>query len=195
MNKISFALIVGLLFVLTGNASAQVNRKDKGMDPEKLMTLKDITILGVKLTMPMGEIIAELESRGLHLDCKWTECTAKGPEYTIGIKHKVRASGAHPKHEKINMAATPLAIRYFQLTGEPANCEVVHRAIENYCPAGVTEFPCRQDRQGQVVAELWSRAGNSSDGYVYTATIAARRDLRGQCSIRMKRAKKASRGR
>jgi len=181
-----FSFIVMFFCLMAFTTSAHARFDEPGVPPEEIMKLKNIDILGINLTMTMGEIMAKLAAQGYKLDCsRGRVCSATGPEYTIRIEHKLRSFNQATQATPIDKSAPPYSISYSQVLGNPKNCAFVHRAVDMFCKAGVTKLPCRQDNMGLVTADIWSKARHSPDGYQYQSTITLKPPQR--CTIKIGR--------
>ncbi len=138
-----------------------------GVSPEEAMKLRHLEIRGIDLTMTIGEIISKLKSAGYDVECRVgsIECQVSSPEFTLKIQHQGKTAYVRNRVTELDKSVFPHSIVYSVKDSAQA-CSVVNRAIEEFCRAGVTEYPCRRDPSGRVSAEVWSRH-KSPDGYGY----------------------------
>ncbi|PCJ36239.1 MAG: hypothetical protein COA75_08400 [Cellvibrionales bacterium] len=138
-----------------------------GVNPEEAMKLKNIVIQGIDLTMTLGEIISTLESSGYVVECRAgsIECQVSDAEFTLKIQHQQKSASYRNRVTELNKDTLPLSIAYSVMDSAQA-CSVASDAMQDFCRAGATEFPCRRDPSGRSSAEIWSKQ-KSSDGYVY----------------------------
>lgn len=188
--KNSTRIILAILLALgvTGHAP-KANAKAKaykGLDPEMMMTMKDMKIMGITLTMTMSEIIATLEGQGLKPDCsKGIACLVRTDTINLNILHKSRSkANKRMKSIPVDPNALPVAIGFGQVNGNPANCAVVDSAIKKFCAGSDGRQPCWTDNFGKTTGQLGA-SGYSSDGYSYSGTISQKPGT--LCAIRVER--------
>lgn len=136
-------------------------------DTEKMMTLKDIDVMGVNLTMTMGEIFANLRAQGLEPECRGSVCQINAHGLNVTIQHAGR-SGSRV-NTQVDEKATPVSIG-FSAKEDMSRCEPVKDMIAKYCNKDDKKQPCFTDLRGHVQGNF-SGAGKSADGYHYSGAV------------------------
>lgn len=187
-NVMKYFLSITSLCFLTFLVSSGSTNAERyvGIDPEKMMKLKEINIMGINLAMLMGDILATLEKQGINLDCSKgiVECLARTDEFELRVQHMPRKIGQRPNME-IDRNAPPFAIGFGQIIGDPDNCTTINQTLKLFCSDGVDKHPCRKDNFGMVTAELSAAGKKSSDGFSYQGRIGVKPPQ--LCNIRMQR--------
>ncbi len=164
---------------------AQGHAKYNGEDPEKLMTVKDIEMMGIKLTMTMGEILQKLRAQGYTPTCKGTSCVARGSDIHITVTHAARSLGKHMQDRPIDENALPIEIGIGNVSNF-SYCGISKKIIAEYCNKDDQKQPCFTDNFGRTTGNFGA-SKRSSDGYTYSATVYLIPDK--TCSASFKRIK------
>lgn len=166
------SIVLGVAFLLVGVGTMSSAKADiyRGDDPAKMMTLKDVDILGVNLTMTMGEILAKLRAQGLNPVCKGLICQVRADGYKLNIQHSLKSLGMRAHHIPVDESKTPVSIGLAE-NMDMSKCGPVKDMIETYCNKDEKKQPCFTNNQNRINGNF-SASGKSADGYLYSGTVA-----------------------